>query len=131
MKETKEILFNDIDFSFRPHPVTGDVTKLTNVDAVKTSVKNLILTSFGERFYQYTLGSRVYDVLFETVSSLYESVLAEEIRNVIDNYEPRAIINTIKVNENADSNGYNVTIEFNVLNDFTPQTVDLFIKRLR
>lgn len=131
MKETSQNLFNDIDLSFKPHPVTGDVTKLKNTDAVLTSVKNLVLTFNGERPFNPAIGSRVRAMLFEPMSTLTEKLIADEIRNTLENWEPRVLINKIEVFQNFSEDGYNVSVIFNIINDFTDLKIDLFLSRLR
>jgi phage baseplate assembly protein W len=96
MPELKEPIFKDIPLSFTAHPVTGNVKALVNRDAVKQSVKNIVLTNFYERPYSPNLGGNILSQLFENMDPITEYNIAKNIRQALDNYEPRAIIDEIK-----------------------------------
>ena len=125
-------VFSDLNLNFVPHPLTGDITKLTNIEAVKRSVRNLINTNFYERPFHPEIGSNVRSVLFEPVSQIIEDILSRHIQDVIENFEPRVELININSRANVDENSYNVTIEFFVRNSPSGvQTVNLFLERLR
>lgn len=125
-------VFSDLNLNFVAHPLTGDITKLTNIEAVKRSVRNLINTNFYERPFHPEIGSNVRAVLFEPVSPIIEDVLSRHIRDVIENFEPRVELININSRANVDENAYSVTIEFFVRNSPSGvQTVNLFLERLR
>ena len=125
-------VFSDLNLNFVAHPLTGDITKLTNIEAVKRSVRNLINTNFYERPFHPEIGSNVRAVLFEPVSPIVEDILSRHIRDVIENFEPRVELININSKANVDENAYNVTIEFFVQNSPSGvQTVTLFLERLR
>jgi phage baseplate assembly protein W len=131
MPELKEPVFKDIPLKFTAHPVTGNVKVLTNRESVKQSVKNLVLTNFYERPYNPILGGDVLSQLFENMDPLTEYNISKNIRQVLDNYEPRAIIDDIKTSANQDSNALNVTIRFRVANDPEPIVVNVLLERVR
>ena len=124
--------FKDFNFNFAKHPVTGDIAKLTDVAAVKASVKNLVMTNFYERGFHPEIGSNVRNALFENMTPQVASRLGRNIEDVIVNFEPRAELISVIVQANIDSNAYEATIKFNVVNSETEeQTLNLFLERLR
>lgn len=131
MPELKEPVFKDIPLSFTAHPVTGNVKALTNRDAVKQSVKNIVLTNFYERPYNPALGGDVRSQLFENMDSLTEYNISKNIRQALDNFEPRAIVDEIKTQAIEDRNIINVTITFRVRNSSEPITVNVLLERVR
>ena len=125
-------IYKDINLNFSMHPVTGDIGKLTNVEAVKRSVRNLVNTNFYEKPFHPEIGSDVRSILFEPVTSLVADVLKRYVEDVINNFEPRAELTDVKVNADIDRNAYNVQIEFYLVNSPSGlQTVDLFLEGLR
>ena len=125
-------VFSDLNLNFVAHPLTGDITKLTNIEAVKRSVRNLINTNFYERPFHPEIGSNVRAVLFEPVSPIIEDILSRHIQDVIENFEPRVELININSKARLDENEYTVTIEFFVRNSPAGvQTVNLFLERLR
>ena len=94
-------VFSDLNLNFVAHPLTGDITKLTNIEAVKRSVRNLINTNFYERPFHPEIGSDVRAVLFEPVSPIVESVLSRHVQDVIANFEPRVEL----INVSSKANG--------------------------
>ena len=131
MPEIKEPVFKDIPLSFNAHPVTGNVKALTNREAVKQSVKNIVLTNFYERPYNPILGGDVLAQLFENFSPITEYEISNNIREALDNFEPRAEVDEIKVDAQDDLNALNVTITFRVVNDINPVSVNVFLERVR
>lgn len=129
MASVKKRKFTDIDLDFTAHPVTGDIVRLYNEDAIKTSVKNLILTKFYDRPFQPELGSRVMALLFENFSSATVAMIKESIKNTIDEYEPRATIEDIVVDARPEENGFEVSIRFKIINTLEPIDVNFFLDR--
>ena len=125
-------VFSDLNLNFVAHPLTGDITKLTNIEAVKRSVRNLINTNFYERPFHPEIGSNVRAVLFEPVSPIIEDILSRHIQDVIETFEPRVELININSKARLDENAYTVTIEFFVRNSPSGvQTVNQFLERLR
>lgn len=123
--------WSDLDLDFTRHPVTNDVVRKLNVESIKRSVKNLILTNKYERLFHPEIGSGIASLLFELVSPTTATVLESTIRQTLNNYEPRIIINTITILGDIDRNGYNVTIVFTTINTLQPVTIEFFLERLR
>ena len=125
-------IYKDINLNFSKHPITGDISKLTNVEAVKRSVRNLVNTNFYERPFHPEIGSDVRSILFEPVSPLIADVLKRYVEDVINNFEPRAELISVIVSPYIDRNAYGVTIEFYLVNSPSGlQSVNLFLERLR
>jgi phage baseplate assembly protein W len=123
--------FSDIDFNFIPNPVTGDLVLRLDDDAVKNSVKNLILTSFYERPFHSEVGSPIKSMLFEPATPILGSMIKQAIINTINNYEPRVSLSDVIVNSSPDDNSVYVTIEYTILNSTEPLTLDLTLQRSR
>lgn len=125
-------LYKDISLSFTRHPITGDLAKLTDADAVKRSVRNLINTDFYERPFHPEIGSDVRRTLFEPVDETTAMNLTTYIEEVIVNYEPRADLASVRVDADIDRNGYNIIIEFYLRNSEEGLiSMDVQLQRLR
>lgn len=123
--------FTDLDLNFKPHPVTGDIVKIKNENCIITSIKNLLLTNFYERPFNPQIGSNMNNLLFEMLDGLTSGSIADDIRNVIKNFEPRAQVDGINVTPDYDNNGFNVTLEFFIVNNPEPITINFFLERTR
>ena len=123
--------YRDLDLDFTRHPVTNDVVKIEDVNAVKRSVRNLVNTQFYERPFHPELGCGVRDLLFENYTPMTGIFIRRKIEEVLVNYEPRAKISSIVVNEEEDRNGIKVEVNFYVLNLPNPVTVTTTLQRIR
>ena len=123
--------YSDLNLNFTKNPATNDVARLTDVEAVKRSVRNLVLTNQFERPFHPEIGSSVRALLFENVTPLNAILLEDRIREVIINFEDRAEITSVRVIDDADRNGYRVIINFQVLNSVENVTITEFLQRLR
>ena len=121
----------DLDLDFTRHPVTNDVVKITDVDAVKRSVRNLINTNHFERPFHPEIGGNVRALLFENMTPLTALNLQRKIEEVLSNFEPRAKITQIIADPDMDRNGYRLEIRFYVIGIQNPITVETFLERLR
>lgn len=124
-------IFSDLDLNFGKHPITGDVTRKTKENAIVNSVKNLIMTNYNERPFSPKLGSNITAMLFEPLDMITSSIISSEIRILIQNFEPRVNINDLQVVPDYDNDGFNVTINFSIVNSLTPLTIAVFLQRLR
>ena len=122
----------DLDLFFSRKQGSGDVNRITDIEAVKRSVRNLVLTNFYEKPFHPEIGSGIRDMLFENMSPLTAVVLAKKVEDVIENFEPRARLIGVRALPNLDRNEYEVTIEFFVVNTPT-ELVDMtvFLEVLR
>jgi len=123
--------YRDIDLNFGRNPVTNDISKVEDVNAVKRSVRNLIQTNFYERPFHPELGSGVRDLLFENFTPLTRVFLQRKIEEVIANYEPRASLESIRIDEDQDGNRLVCDIYFYIQGVMDPVTVTAFLQRLR
>jgi len=124
-------IYSDLDLTFKSLPVTGDVALSYDDQSVIRSVRNLLLTNLYERPFQPKLGSNVNALLFEMNDDITGNVLENEIRNVIQNYEPRVNINKLKVSPAQDQNSFNITMSFFIGNNTTATTVNMLLQRSR
>ena len=131
MAVINNVFYKDIDTLFGSHPVTRKLNTLTNNQAVARAVKNLILTNKGERPYQPFLGSDVTYMLFDLNDSSVETELGEAIELCIQNYEPRAELEQVVVNQEVDNHTVAVDITFRVINQNEPITINLILERIR
>ena len=121
----------DLDLDFARHPVTNDIVKIEDVNAVKRSVRNLVNTQFYERPFHPELGCGARDLLFENFTPMTGIFMRRKIEEVLTNYEPRARISGIFVNEQPDRNSIDIQINFYVLNLANPVTVTTTLQRIR
>ena len=124
--------YRDLDLFFTKRSTDRDVNTLSNVQAVKRSVRNLVLTNFYEKPFHPEIGSGVRDMLFEPMTPITANILARKIEDVIENFEPRAKLIGVRAQPDLDRNAYEVTVEFYVINTPT-ELVDLtvMLERLR
>ena len=123
--------YTDLDLDFSRHPVTNDIVKIEDVNAVKRSVRNLINTQFYERPFHPELGCGVRDMLFENFTPMTGIFMRRKIEEVLTNYEPRASITSINVNEQPDRNGIDIVVSFYVLNSLEPVSITTSLQRIR
>ena len=123
--------YSDFDLSFIPHPMTGDITVLKNEEAISRSFKNLVLTGLNERLFYPSKGCGIYQLLFEQMSPIVELSLSDYIKTVVNNWEPRVIIDTVNVYANYEENRYDVTIYYRITNSNDLQKVDFFLELIR
>jgi phage baseplate assembly protein W len=130
---TKQItkLYKDLDLAFTLNPVTGDVGKKIDVNAVSQSLKILILTNFYERRFAPEKGANLRGMLFENMTRLQAEVMSKVIRNLIETYEPRAVIESIAVIPDYDKNLYQVSIYYFARGFTQPQEFNVNLQRLR
>ena len=121
----------DLDLDFNSHPITKDIVTKTDVESVKRSVRNLILTNRYERPFQPDIDGGVTRHLFQPATPITFSDIENTIKNTVMNFEPRAEIISVNVAGDLDRNGFDVTINFRVLNTPDPVTIELFLERLR
>ena len=124
-------IYSDLNLYFTKNPATKDVARLTDIEAVKRSVRNLILTNRFERPFHPEIGSSVRAILFENITPLNAVLLQDRIEEVIENFEPRVNLNQVIVQDEIDNNQYRVTISFYVVNTPEPVTITEFLQRLR
>jgi phage baseplate assembly protein W len=123
--------FRDLDLNFAIHPITKDVNIYKAEYAVINSVKNLILTNHFEKPFQPEVGSNIRRLLFENVDSIMAAQIEREIEETITNFEPRVQISSVVAVHAPDENGYKIRLEFFVINNPDPITINFFLERIR
>jgi len=123
-------IWKDLDLNFAPNQKSG-VAKKTDGNAVKQSMRILILTNFYERPFYPTKGGNVRGMLFENMTPLVASAMQKGMENLITSYEPRVELESVEVIPNYDQNSYEVTIRYSILNVNKPDSLSLELKRLR
>jgi phage baseplate assembly protein W len=124
-------LYSDFYSNFESHPDKLDLIKYSNEESVKRSIKNILQTNTGERFFNPVFGSDIRKLLFELASPVTESLLREYIEVAITNFEPRARVLDVVVSTNGDETGYNVSVIFSTINTTEPVTLSLILSRIR
>lgn len=124
-------IFTDIDFNFTKHPISNDITLKTDVESIKTSMRNLIRTSFYERLFRSGIGSQVSKILFEPTLPIVAVMIKQSIEQVITNFEPRVSLQNVTVVIMPDSNTVSINIEFTVLGTQALQSFDMILNRSR
>jgi phage baseplate assembly protein W len=107
--------FKDVSLTFQANPLTFDLIALKNETAIARSIRNLVYTVPGERFFNQNIGSKISQSLFENIDSISALAIEGEIKNTIENYEPRVELVKIKVEPDFDSNQFDVTIIYNII----------------
>ena len=119
--------YKDISLSFDPHPITKDLPVLKNANAIRRSVRNLVQTIPGERFFRPNLGSSVYESLFDLMDFGTSSLIESEIITTLDNFEPRINNVRVQVDPRFDQNNFDITIFFDIVGQELPTQEFSFI----
>ena len=124
--------FKDLSMSFQVNPINYDLIALKNESAIARSIRNLVLTYPGERFFNENLGSKVSRSLFENIDEISASVIKDEIENTINNYEPRVDLIDVIVDPDYDNNNFNVTVNYYIIGiDVLPQQLSFALQPTR
>ena len=124
--------FKDVSMSFQVNPLTYDLIALTNENAIARSLRNLVLTDRGERFFNNNLGSRVSSLLFESLDDITASSVRDEIENTINNYEPRVELISVDATPDYDNGELNITIRYYIVGiDAQPQQLSFALQPTR
>ena len=120
--------FKDISMSFETNPLNDDLIALKNSSAIARSIRNIVFTQPGEKFFNPEFGSRVSESLFENVDDVSAISIRDEIRSSIINYEPRVNLLNVSVNPNPDENEMNVSVKYEIVGiDIPPQQLDFVL----
>lgn len=123
--------YSDLDLDFLPNPITGDLLKVTDEQAIATSIGNILQTSNYERLFNPALGCNLKKYLFEPIDDITTNNIREEITKSITNFERRCELLDVIIQPDYDLNGYTVTIKFFTRNDPNPVTLTFFLERIR
>ena len=132
IRQQQSRAFKDISLSFKRHPVTNDILALTNEDAIKRSVRNLVETVNEERFFNSLIGSHVRESLFEIPYNTIRATLRTQIENSILNFEPRVNLTDVIINHPNDTNDLEVTVAYDLIGqEATPQEITFILQPTR
>ena len=124
--------FKDISMSFEVNPINADIIGVKNETAISRSIRNLVLTTPGERFFNEDLGSGVSEVLFDTLDDISSAAIRDEIEQTIIRYEPRVKLIDVKVKPDYDNHEFNVTIKYDIIGiDVLPQQLNFALQPTR
>lgn len=124
--------FKDISLSFARHPVTNDILPIRNEDAIKKSVTNLVKTVVGERFFNSLVGSSINDSLFELNTTGISIVLEDEIKILLNNFEPRIKVRQINIQDDPDLYELNINIVYDIVGEgFPRQNIEFILQPTR
>ena len=124
--------FKDLSMSFEVNPINDDLIGVKNDTAISRSVRNLVLTTPGERFFNEDLGSKVSEILFDVVDEISASVIRDEIESTIIRFEPRVKLEDVKIEPDYDNNEFNVTIKYDIIGiEVSPQQLNFALQPTR
>ena len=120
--------FKDVSMSFEKNPLNDDLISLSDTSAIARSIRNIVFTSPGEKFFNPNFGSRISESLFENVDEVSALAIEDEIKSSIINFEPRVNLSFVNVKPNPDDNEMNVTIEYEITGiDIPPQQLEFVL----
>ena len=120
--------FKDLSMSFKTNPLNDDIIGLKNTNAIARSLKNIVFTQPGEKFFNPDFGSRITESLFDNVDDVSALAIEDEIRSSIINFEPRVNLLDVSVNPNEEDNEMNVVIQYEVTGiDVPPQQLEFVL----
>ena len=128
---TKTRPYKDVSLTFARNVVTSDVVAVTGEDAVKRSIKLLLMSRAGETPFFPEFGSRIFTLLFEPIDPITTVLLQHEIQATIEAYEPRVNIRRLTATPSSDEQGYDIDCLFSIVNQTAPVTLTLYLSRLR
>ena len=124
--------FKDISSSFKVNPINDDIIVVKNETAIARSIRNLIMTQPGDRFFNPLLGSEVMGLLFDNIDKLTASEISDQIRTTIENFEPRVTLTEIEVVPDYDIGEFNVSINYDIVGiDVLPQQLEFALQPTR
>jgi len=123
--------FTDLNLLFTRHPDTADVTKKNNEEAIKASLRNLILTKNYERPFHSEIGCQVHYLMFENWNPISKRIMRQTILDTIKKFEPRVEILRLEIASKEDLNAFEITVEFLIINTPDPVTFKTLISRVR
>ena len=124
--------FKDISMSFKVNPLNDDLIAIKNQTAIARSLRNLVLTAPGERFFNENLGSNVNNLLFENMDDVTASSIKDEIQNTINNYEPRVKLLKTQVSPNFETLEFDVIIKYEIIGiEAQPQQLSFALEPAR
>ena len=112
--------FKDISMTFQSNPLNDDLIAIKNENAIARSLRNIVFTTPGEKFFNQSFGSRISESLFENIDEITATIIVDEIRQSIDNYEPRVEVDDVKAFPDYENNSFDVIITYDVIGSEIP-----------
>ena len=112
--------FKDISMTFQSNPLNDDLIAIKNENAIARSLRNIVFTTPGEKIFNQSFGSRITESLFENIDEITATIIVDEIRQSIDNYEPRVEVDDVKAFPDYENNSFDVTITYDVIGSEIP-----------
>ena len=112
--------FKDISMTFQSNPLNDDLIAIKNENAIARSLRNIVFTRPGEKFFDESFGSRITESVFENIDSITATIISDEISESINNYEPRVNLESVKAFPNYDTNSFDVIITYDVVGSEIP-----------
>ncbi len=129
--QQQRVVYSDFDINLDMHPISDDIVRITNENAIIRSVKNLVSTNFYERPFKHNIGCNIRKLLFENFTIDIQEILKQTIIETITSFEPRVAIIEVLITPYEDENALNVSLTFSILNREEPVTLDLYLDRIR
>ena len=124
--------FKDLNMTFKSNPLNDDLIGLKNANAIARSIRNIVMTYPGEKFFQPDFGSKVSRLLFENVDDITASQIQEEIEFSVTNYEPRVKLINVQINADNDNASFDATITYSIIGaDVAPQQLQFALQSTR
>ncbi len=124
--------FKDISMSFQANPLNNDLIGLKNENAIARSIKNIVFTVPGEKFFNENFGSDVSEVLFENINEITASTIEDQIRLSIENYEPRVELIDVQAIPNFDNNQFDAVVTYKIIGiNIPPQELQFVLQPTR
>ena len=124
--------FKDISMTFQANPLNSDLIALKNENAIARSVRNIVFTLPGEKYFNENFGSRISETLFENIDDISAGLIVDEIKQSLNNYEPRIELIDVEAFPDFDNNSYDVIITYNIIGaDVPPQQLSFALQPTR
>ena len=124
--------FKDISMSFQSNPLNKDLLAIKNENAIARSIKNIVFTEPGEKFFNPDFGSKLYSILFENIDDISAIKIKDQIEQSIKNFEPRVDLVEVEVFPDFDNNGFDVKITYKIIGaEITPQELQFILQPTR
>lgn len=128
----RQFVYSDIDLTAKPHPNTNDVLKKIDLQAIKQSVRNILLTNKGEKPFDPNFGGGLRSFLFENFNSVSVTLLETNIRIALENYEPRVRVTEVDISDLVDKNAIRVSVSYTVKSpEGETDIAEVIVERLR
>ena len=112
--------FKDISMTFQSNPLNDDLIALKNENAIARSIRNIVFTLPGEKFFNSSFGSRITESLFDNIDDITATIIVDEIRESIETYEDRVQLIDVEADPNFDNNGFDLTIKYEIIGRNVP-----------